>query len=104
MILGGSPVQGVCTMTSTSEMSGSASREMWLIDQSLAARTSTVAVNTRKRFRVAPLDQSRDHLHASRGTDRELPTGEDLAVPSGEDRDLPGASAGKHRLPILNAR
>src|SRR6266581_7047386 len=93
MRLGGCPAHGVCTMTWTSEMSGNASSGIRRSDQIPASTSSSVPVNTRKRFCAHQSIQREITLHSSRGVHAELFAGDDLPVLSRHDRDLPRSPA-----------
>src|SRR6478736_1871794 len=93
MRLGGCPAHGVCTMTWTSEMSGKASSGMRRKDQIPASTSSSVPVNTRKRFCAHQSIQREITLHSSRGVHAELFAGDDLAVLLRKNRDLPCSAA-----------
>src|ERR1019366_640419 len=88
-MLGGSPDKGVWTITSTSEMSGSASRGIWRNDQIPASTRSNVPAKTRKRFRAHQSIHREITSHSSCGIDVQLLTSYDLAVFLGKDCDLP---------------
>src|SRR5260370_41545774 len=93
MRLGGCPAHGVCTMTWTSEMSGSASKGILRNDQIPASTSSSVPVNTRKRFCAHQSIQREITLHSSRGVHAELFAGDDLPVLPRKNRDLPRSPA-----------
>src|SRR6266403_74853 len=93
MRLGGCPAHGVCTMTWTSEMSGNASSGMRRKDQIPASTSSSVPVNTRKRFCAHQSIQREITLHSSRGVHAELFAGDNLAVLLRKNRDLPRSAA-----------
>src|SRR6266436_8139314 len=93
MRLGGCPAHGVCTMTCTSEMSGKASSGIRRRDQIPASTSSSVPVNTRKRFCAHQSIQREITLHSSRGIHAELFAGDDLAVLLRKNRDLPRSAA-----------
>src|ERR1700746_4069678 len=95
MRLGGWPAHGVCTMTWTSEMSGNASRGIRRKDQIPESTSSSVPVNTRKRFCAHQSIQREITLHSSRGVHAELFAGDNLAVLLRKNRDLPGPAAVK---------
>src|SRR6266481_9613438 len=93
MRLGGCPAHGVCTMTCTSEMSGNASSGIRRKDQIPASTSSSVPVNTRKRFCAHQSIQREITLHSSRGVHAELFAGDDLPVFLRDDCDLPRSPA-----------
>src|SRR6516165_2279161 len=93
MRLGGWPTQLVCTMTCTSEISGSASKGMFRSDQIPASTSRRVATKTRKRFSAHQSIQRAITLHPSRGVQAELFRGNGLAVLFRDDGDLPCTSA-----------
>src|SRR5882762_4378372 len=95
MRLGGWPAHGVCTMTLTSEMSGNASSGIRRKDQIPASTSSSVPVNTRKRFCAHQSIQREITLHSSRGVHAELFAGDNLAVLFCKNRDLPRSAAVK---------
>src|SRR2546425_2186877 len=95
MRLGGWPAHGVCTMTWTSEMSGNASSGIRRKDQIPASTSSSVPVNTRKRFCAHQSIQREITLHSSRGVRAELFGGDNLAVLLRKNRDLPRSAAVK---------
>src|SRR5260370_25816573 len=95
MRLGGCPAHGVCTMTCTSEMSGNASSGIRRRDQIPTSTSSSVPVNTRKRFCAHQSIQREITLHSSRGVHAELFAGDNLAVLLRKNRDLPGSAAVK---------
>src|SRR5882724_12069886 len=80
-------------MTCTSEMSGSASSGIRRRDQIPASTSSSVPVNTRKRFCAHQSIQREITLHSSRGVHAELFAGDDLAVLPCKNRGLPGSAA-----------
>src|SRR5215468_11174665 len=93
MRLGGWPTQLVCTMTCTSEISGSASKGMFRNDQIPVSTSRSVATKTRKRFWAHQSIQRAIMLHPSGGVQAELFRSDRLAVLFRDDGDLPGASA-----------
>src|SRR5882724_9383110 len=93
MRLGGCPAHGVCTMTCTSEISGKASSGIRRRDQIPASTSSSVPVNTRKRFCAHQSIQREITLHSSRGVHAELFAGENLAVLLRKNRSLPCSTA-----------
>src|SRR5689334_17104750 len=95
MMLGGSPAQGVWIMTSTSEISGSASSGIWRKDQMPASTSNSVPVKTRKRFRAHQSIHREITSHTSRGIHIQLFSGYDLPAPLGEHRHLPSSAAFK---------
>src|SRR5215472_2839120 len=92
MMLGGSPSQLVWTMTSTSEMSGSASSGIRPSDQIPAMTRSNVPVKTRNRLRAHHSITQLITLHPSGGVDGKLPAGDHDAVLTGCDRHLPSSA------------
>src|SRR5882724_8279222 len=80
-------------MTCTSEMSGSASSGIRRRDQIPASTSSSVPVNTRKRFCAQQSIQREVTLHSSRGVHAELSAGDNLAVLLRKNRDLPASAA-----------
>src|SRR5262245_55926678 len=92
MMLGGSPSQLVWTMTSTSEISGSASSGMCPSDQIPAMTRSNVPVKTRNRLRAHHSIIQLITLHPSGGVDGKLPAGDHDAVLTGCDRHLPSSA------------
>src|SRR5579863_983431 len=103
MITGGWPVHSVWTMTSTSEMSGSASREILRRLQMPASTSMSVPVKTRKRLRAHQSIQRASMSHPSRRVDAELLSCDGLPVFLRGDRDLPGAAAPKLARPFVEA-
>src|ERR1700730_1157152 len=93
MRLGGWPAHGVCTITCTSEMSGNASSGIRRKDQIPASISSSVPVNTRKRFCAHQSIQWEITLHSSRGVHAELLAGDNLPVLLRKNRDLPRSPA-----------
>src|SRR5215472_18742314 len=93
MRLGGWPTQLVCTMTCTSEISGSASKGMFRNDQIPASTSRRVATKTRKRFSAHQSIQRVITLHPSRGVEAELFRGDRLAILFRDDSDLPRSAA-----------
>src|SRR5689334_24449803 len=89
MRLGGCPAHGECTMTCTSEISGNASSGIRRKDQIPGSTSSSVPVNTRKRFCAHQSIQREITLHSSRGVHAELFAGDNLAVLLRKNRDLP---------------
>src|SRR5579859_3635254 len=89
MMLGGCPSQFVWMITCTSEMSGSASSGMLLMDHIPASTMATVPVKTRKRL-FAHHSMIREIMsHASRGVHRQLLVHDGAAILLCGDRDLP---------------
>src|SRR2546430_1485130 len=80
-------------MTSTSEMSGNASSGIRRKDQIPASTSSSVPVNTRKRFCAHQSIQRAITLHSSRGVHAELFACDDLTVLFRHNGHLPGSSA-----------
>src|SRR5580693_5701572 len=76
-------------------MSGKASRGIRRRDQIPASTSSSVPVNTRKRFCAHQSIQREITLHSSRGVHGELFAGDDLAVLLRKNRDLPRSAAVK---------
>src|SRR5260370_18869736 len=74
-------------------MSGNASSGIRRKDQIPASTSSSVPVNTRKRFCAHQSIQREITLHSSRGVHAELFAGDDLAVLLCKNRDLPGSAA-----------
>src|SRR5580700_9622248 len=70
-------------------MSGSASRGILRNDQIPASTSSSIPVNTRKRFCAHQSIQREITLHSSRGVHAELFAGDDLTVLLCKNRDLP---------------
>src|SRR5579863_1758145 len=103
MITGGWPVHSVWTMTSTSEMSGSASREILRRLQMPASTSMSVPVKTRKRLRAHQSIQRASMSHPSRCIDAELLGGDGLSVLLRGDGDLPCAATGKLPRSLVEA-
>src|SRR5579871_1521334 len=103
MITGGLPVHSVWTMTSTSEMSGSASREIWRRLQMPASTSMSVPVKTRKRLRAHQSIQRASMSHPSRCVDAELLGSDGLPVFLCGNGDLPGAAAPKLARSLVQA-
>src|ERR1700747_576286 len=103
MMLGGSPAHGVCTITSTSEISGSASSGIWRNAQIPASSNSTVPVKTRNRFRAHQSIHRETTSHPSRGVHTQLFTGDDLPVLFCDDRHLPRSTAPQLARPFVHA-
>src|SRR6266566_946066 len=76
-------------------MSGSASSGIRRSDQIPASTSSSVPVNTRKRFCAHQSIQREITLHSSRGVHAELFAGDNLAVLLCKNRDLPSSTAVK---------
>src|ERR1700674_1468204 len=95
MMLGGSPAEGVWTITSTSEMSGSASSGIWRKAQIPASTSSRVPVKTRKRFRPHQSIHRAITSHPPCGVHAHLLAGNDLTILFGKDRDLPSSATSK---------
>src|SRR6266404_9957432 len=93
MRLGGLPAQGVWTITSTSEMSGNASRGMWRRAQIPVSTSRTVPMKTRKRFCAHQSIHREITLHASRGIHAQLLGRNELPILFCEDGDLPCSAA-----------
>src|SRR5215475_1807680 len=93
MRLGGWPAQLVCTITWTSEISGSASRGMFLNDQIPASTSRSVATKTRKRFFAHQSIQRAITLHPSRGVQAELFRSNRLSILFRNDGYLPRSAA-----------
>src|ERR1700691_5015947 len=103
MMLGGSPAQGVWTITSTSEMSCSASSGICRRDQIPVSTSNSVAVKTRKRFRAHQSIQRAITSHTSCGVHAQLFARDDLPVPLGEDRDLPGPATSQFARTLIES-
>src|ERR1700730_4875366 len=103
MMLGGSPAQGVWTITSTSEMSGRASSGIWRKAQIPASTSSRVPVKTRKRFRAHQSIHRAITSHPSCGIHAQLLTGDGLTVLFCEDCDLPGSAASQLARPLIES-
>src|SRR5215831_11874272 len=93
MMLGGWPAQGVRMITSTSEISGSASSGICRMDQMPASTSKSVPVKTRNLFRAHQSIHREITSHSSRGVHRGLLAGDNLPVFLGDDGDLPGSAA-----------
>src|SRR5215469_18657650 len=93
MRLGGCPAQLVCTITCTSEMSGSASNGMFRSDQIPASTSSSVATKIRKRFFAHQSIQRVITLHSPRDVYAQLFRGHGLPVLFRHDSDLPRSAA-----------
>src|SRR5215469_793994 len=93
MRLGGWPAQLVCTMTCTSEISGSASRGIFRNDQIPASTSRSVATKTRKRFSAHQSIQRAITLHPPRNIQPELFCRDRLSILFRQDTDLPRSSA-----------
>src|SRR5260221_8744018 len=74
-------------------MSGNASSGIRRRDQIPASTSSSVPVNTRKRFCAHQSIQREITLHSSRSIQAELSAGDNLAVLLRKNRDFPGSSA-----------
>src|SRR5580765_3605072 len=74
-------------------MSGSASKGILRRDQIPASTSSSVPVNTRKRFCAHQSIQREITLHSSRSVHAELFAGDNLAVLLRKNRDLPRSAA-----------
>src|ERR1700683_677247 len=103
MMLGGSPIQGVWMMTSTSEMSGRASSGICRKAQIPARTSSSVPVKTRKRFRAHQSIHREITSHPSRGVHAQLFTGDRLAIFFCDDRDLPFPTASEFARTLVYA-
>src|SRR6267143_4544738 len=103
MRLGGCPAQGVWIITSTSEMSGNASRGIWRRAQIPVSTSRTVPMKTRKRFCAHQSIHREITLHASRGVHAQLLGRDELAIPFCEDCDLPGSTALKLSRTFIEA-
>src|ERR1700677_868010 len=90
-------------MTSTSEMSGSASREIWRRLQMPARTSMSVPVKTGKRLRAHLSIQRASMSHPSRCVDAELFGGDGLPIFLCGDGDLPCAAATKLARPFIEA-
>src|SRR5579859_760125 len=95
MMLGGSPAHGVWMITSTSEISGSASSGIWRNAQMPASTSSSVPVKTRKRLREHQSIHREITSHTSRCVHTQLFASYDLSVLLGQYRHLPGSAAFK---------
>src|SRR5215469_5994809 len=93
MRLGGWPAQLVCTITCTSEISGSASKGMFRNDQIPASTSRNVATKTRKRFCAHQSIQRAITLHPSRGVQAELLRRNRLSILFRNDGYLPRSAA-----------
>src|SRR6266404_1568895 len=93
MRLGGLPAQGVWIITSTSEMSGNASRGIWRRAQIPVSTSRTVPMKTRKRFCAHQSIHREITLHTSGGVHAQLFGSDELAILFSEDSDLPGSTA-----------
>src|ERR1700687_2165910 len=90
-------------ITSTSEMSGNASRGMGRSAQIPESTSKIVPMKTRKRFRAHQSIHWAITLHASRGVHAELLSCDKLAILFGEDCDLPGSTAIKLSRTFIKA-
>src|SRR6266849_1519719 len=88
MRLGGRPTQGVWIITSTSEMSGNASRGIWRRAQIPVSTSRTVPMKTRKRFCAQQSIHREITLHASRGIHAQLLGRDDFPILFCEDGGL----------------
>src|SRR5215469_1582104 len=93
MRLGGCPAQLVCTMTCTSEISGSASKGMFRSDQIPASTSISVVTKTRNRFFAHQSIQRAITLHSPRGIQAEVFRGDGLPVLFRDDGNLPRSTA-----------
>src|SRR6266403_4566660 len=82
-------------MTSTSEISGSASRGILRKDQIPASTNKSVPVKTRNRFRAHQSIQRAITLHSSRRVHAQLLARERLSVFLRQDCGLPRSTASK---------
>src|SRR6266481_1689278 len=87
------PAQGVWIITSTSEMSGNASRGIWRRAQIPVSTSRTVPMKTRKRFCAHQSIHREITLHASRGIHAQLLGRDELPILFCEDGDLPCSAA-----------
>src|SRR6266851_2852877 len=84
-------------------MSGSASKGILRNDQIPASTSSSVPVNTRKRFCAHQSIQREITLHSSRGVHAELFAGHDLPVLPRKNRDLPRSPAVQLSYALIEA-
>src|SRR5579884_2993373 len=90
-------------MTSTSEMSGNASRGMCCMDQMPASTSRSVPVKTKKRLRAHHSIQRLITLHSSPGAHGQLLGSNGLPAFLGCNTDLPGASAAEIARAFVHA-
>src|SRR5262245_30287765 len=92
-------------ITCTSEMSGSASRGMRLMDQMPAITSRKVPLNTRNRLRAHHSITQLITLHSSRRVDCELLAGKNKAGPvlAGSDCYLPGPARSQVAMALVHA-
>src|SRR5260370_41213756 len=90
-------------MTSTSEISGKASRGMRRSPQMPASTRKSVPVKTRKRFRAHQSIHRAITLHPSRGVHAELFASNSLSVFPRQDGDLPRSATFKLAGTFINA-
>src|SRR5438477_10925598 len=103
MMLGGSPIHIVWTITWTSEMSGRASRGTRCKDHMPAKTSRKVPVKTRKRLRAHQSIQRAIMLHSPFRAHRQLLAHKGLPVLLRDDSDLPGTTAFELALTFIVA-
>src|SRR5580692_1606939 len=103
MMSGGCPIQLVCTMTCTSEMSGSASRGTCFSDQMPARVSRRTKVKTRKGLRAQRSMILESMSDPSFGVDAQLFAGDRLSVLADSDGDLPCSTGAEITLAFILA-
>src|SRR5579883_3097725 len=103
MMSGGCPTQLVCTMTCTSEMSGSASRGTCFRDQMPVRVSRRTQVKTRKRLRTQRSMILESMSHPPFGVDVQLFGGNDLPALLGGDCHLPCSTGAEIDLTFIQA-
>src|ERR1700733_15511304 len=103
MMSGGCPIQLVCTMTCTSEMSGSASRGTCFSDQMPVSVSRRTKVKTRKGLRAQRSMILESMSHPSFGVDAQLFGGNRLSVLPDSNGDLPCSAGAEITLTFIQA-